>query len=125
MRKNIFTIANCHDSCGYSRAPFCRKLLPASNAGDLSPSPLPKGFPSPPQVSFPRKEVRFAQRGPPMEAREKKYALHLGSKFENLWLLSVCGFDPISGADGFFKLICQKLTPGSGNQKNAATSLAG
>src|SRR5581483_4079921 len=30
-------------------------------------SPLPSGFPSPPRVSFPRRDVRFAKRGPPGE----------------------------------------------------------
>src|SRR5690242_8392783 len=31
---------------------------------ERSPSPLPSGFPSPPRVGFPTRDVRFAQRGP-------------------------------------------------------------
>ncbi len=42
-----------------------------------SPSPRPNGFPSPPQVSFPRGDVRFANRGP---------VLGRGSSFERHWL---------------------------------------
>jgi hypothetical protein len=33
-------------------------------------SPRPSGFPSPPRVSFPRKDVRFAKCGPPEAERE-------------------------------------------------------
>ena len=35
-----------------------------------SPSPQPSGFPSPPLVSGPKGDVRFAQRGPPGEGGE-------------------------------------------------------
>ena len=35
-----------------------------------SPSPQPSGFPSPPRVSFPKGDERFALRGPPGEGGE-------------------------------------------------------
>jgi hypothetical protein len=33
-------------------------------------SPRPNGFPSPPRISFPRRDERFALRGPPKAERE-------------------------------------------------------
>src|SRR5581483_1697212 len=47
---------------GYKR----EALLPSAQwISKPTPSPFPNGFPSPPRVSFPRRDVRFAKRGPP------------------------------------------------------------
>ena len=40
-----------------------------------APSPLPNGFPSPPRVSFPTGDERFAFCGPPVGTREKRQAV--------------------------------------------------
>jgi len=44
--------------------PASEGLRTSQMSGERSPSPRPNGFPSPPQVSFPRGDVRFANRGP-------------------------------------------------------------
>jgi len=50
------------------------KTLTTENAkntegtSDCATSPRPNGFPSPPQVSFPTRDERFALRGPPQAA---------------------------------------------------------
>jgi hypothetical protein len=59
--------------------------LPMNLDADLiAPSPQPNGFPSPPLVSFPIRDERFAFRGPPMGAREKisQVMRFMGSKRE-------------------------------------------
>ncbi len=58
----------------YQRAAYLRAAdgLEPIPVGMGSPSPQPNGFPSPPRVSFPTGDERFAFCGPPMGAREKK-----------------------------------------------------
>src|SRR5581483_4573012 len=52
---------------GYKR----EALLPSAQwISKPTPSPFPNGFPSPPRVSFPRRDVRFAKCGPPFRGGE-------------------------------------------------------